>query len=56
MESRNEWIENKVAAMLRDIRRSGFWDSAIDEARHLQRTFGYTWDVALKISHDYWCA
>ena len=53
--SRNEWIENKVAEMLRELRRSGFWDSGIDEARYLQRKFGYAWDVALKISCDYWC-
>lgn len=55
MNGNNEWLENKVAQMLRDMRRSGFWESAIEEARHLQRTYGYTWDVALKISHDYWC-
>ncbi len=53
--SQNEWIENKVAEMLRELRRSGFWDSGIDEARYLQRKFGYAWDVALKISCDYWC-
>ena len=50
-----EWIEKKVTAMLADLRRSGFWDSGIEEARHLQRTYGYAWDVALKISCDYWC-
>lgn len=55
MTSDNEWIEKKVAQMLRDLRRSGFWDSGIDEARYLQRTYGYAWDVALKISCDYWC-
>ena len=55
MTSNNEWIEKKVAQMLADLRRSGFWDSGIDEARHLQRTYGYAWDVALKISCDYWC-
>jgi hypothetical protein len=55
MNGNSEWIENKVAAMLADLRRSGFWDNGIDEARHLQRTYGYVWDVALKISCDYWC-
>ena len=55
MTGSSEWIEKKVAAMLADLRCSGFWDSGIDEARHLQRTYGYAWDVALKISCDYWC-
>ena len=55
MNGNSEWIEKKVTAMLADLRRSGFFDSGIDEARHLQRTYGYTWDVALKISCDYWC-
>jgi hypothetical protein len=55
MNGTSDFLENKVAEMLRDMRRSGFWDSAIEEARHLQRTYGYAWDVALKISHDYWC-
>jgi len=54
--SPNEWIEKKVAELLRKLRRSGFWESGIDEARHLQRTYGYAWDVALKISCDYWAA
>jgi hypothetical protein len=55
MNGNNEWLEKKVDAMLADLRRSGFWQSGIDEARHLQRTYGYVWDVALKISCDYWC-
>lgn len=56
MSGSNEWIEKKVAQMLREMRRSGFWQSAIEEAKHLQQTYGYAWDVALKISHDYWCS
>lgn len=44
MTGNNVWIENKVTAMLADLRRSGFWDSGIDEARHLQRTYGYVLD------------
>jgi hypothetical protein len=55
MNGNNEWLEKKVDEMLADLRRSEFWDSGIDEARHLQRTYGYVWDVALKISCDYWC-
>ena len=55
MNGNNEWLEKKVDEMLLAMRRSGFWESAIEEAHHLQRTYGYTWDVALKISHDYWC-
>lgn len=39
MTGNSEWIEDKVTAMLADLRRSGFWDSGIDEARHLQRTY-----------------
>ena len=54
-DTNNEWIEKKVASLLRDLRRSGFWDSGIEEARRLRREFGYQWDVALKISCDYWC-
>ena len=55
MNGTSSFLENKVAEMLKDMRRCGFWDSAIDEARYLRRTYGYAWDVALKISHDYWC-
>ena len=56
MTGSNDWIEKQVAKMLRDLRRSGFWDSGIAEARHLHRTYGYQWDVALKIACDYWCS
>ena len=56
MNGDKEWIEKKVAAMLADLRRSGFFESGIDEARHLQRQYGYAWDVALKISCNYWCS
>jgi hypothetical protein len=50
------WIERKVAKMLRDLRRSGHWEAGIEEARYLCREFGYQWDVALKISCDYYCS
>lgn len=55
MTSRNEWIEKKVARMLADLRVSGFFDSGIADAKSLQLAHGYTWDVALKLSCDYWC-
>jgi hypothetical protein len=54
MNGNNEWIENRVAEMLRDLRRSGFFDAAIAEAQHLHRTQGYVWDVALAIAWSYW--
>ena len=55
MNGRNKWLEQRCDEMLKAMRRCGFWDSAIAEARHLHVTYGYAWDVALKISHDYWC-
>jgi hypothetical protein len=55
MTTRNEWIEKKVARMLADLRISGFFESGIEDAKCLQLTYGYTWDVALKLSCDYWC-
>jgi hypothetical protein len=56
MNGDKEWIEKKVAAMLADLRRSGFFQSGIDDARDLQRRYGYAWDVALAISCNYWCS
>ena len=55
MIAKNEWIENKVAKMLADLRISGFFNQGIEDALILQRAHGYTWDVALKLSCDYWC-
>jgi hypothetical protein len=49
-----ELLEQRCDEMLKAMRQSGFWESAIDEARRLH-AIGYVWDVALKISHDYWC-
>jgi hypothetical protein len=54
MTGNNEWIEKRATQRLRDLRRGGLWDSVIEEARHLHRTYGHMWDVALKISCDYW--
>jgi hypothetical protein len=56
MPADNEWIEKKVARMLKDLRASGFFDSGIEEAISLQKVHGYAWDVALKISCNYWCS
>ena len=52
----NLWAEKKVDRMLKQLRASGFFDEGIREAKHLQETYGYVWDVALKISCDYWCS
>lgn len=52
----NDWIERRVAELLANLRRSGFFQAGIDEARHLQREYGYVWDVALAISCNYWCS
>lgn len=56
MTGNSEWIEKRVAAMLADLRRSGFFQAGIDDARDLQRRYGYVWDVALAISCNYWCS
>ena len=56
MTGNNEWIEKKVTSLLADLCRSGFFQSGIDDARHLQKQHGYTWDVALAISCNYWCS
>ena len=55
MNGNSEWIEKRVEQLLKDLRRSGFWDAGIAEAQHLQRTYGYQWDVALAIACEYWC-
>ena len=55
-ENKNIWIEQKVAEMLKALRRSGFFDQGINDARHFQSQYGYTWDVALKMSCNYWCS
>lgn len=52
----NEWIEKKVAQLLRDLRRSGFFENGIADAKNLQAEYEYAWDVALKISCNYWCS
>lgn len=54
--SNNQWIENKVEEMLKALRRSGFFDQGIESAKSFQAEYGYEWDVALKISCDYWCS
>jgi hypothetical protein len=51
----NVWAEKKVDRMLKQLKASGFFAEGIAEAKHLQSTYGYVWDVALKISCDYWC-
>lgn len=56
MTGSGDFIERKVAQMLRDLRRSGFFQSGIEDARHLQAQHGYAWDVALAISCNYWCS
>jgi len=53
--SNNVWAEMKVDLMLKQLKASGFFAEGIAEAKHLQSTYGYVWDVALKISCDYWC-
>lgn len=54
--NKNIWIEEKVAEMLKNLDRSGFFDCGIRDALHIQAERDYTWDVALKIACDYWCS
>jgi len=49
------WVEAKTAELLTAARRSAYFSDVILDAKHLQHTDGYAWDVALKISCDYWC-
>lgn len=51
----SSWIENQVEKMLRDLRASGYFNQGIEDAREFHRQ-GYVWDVALRMSCNYWCS
>mgnify|MGYP006928178842 CR=1 FL=1 len=48
-----DWLERKTAELLRAAKRCGYFADVIDDAK-LFATDGFTWDVALAKSLEYW--
>lgn len=51
-----DFIERKTAELLAKAKRSGYFQSIIDDAKWLHEQDGYQWDVALAIACKYWCS
>lgn len=50
-----DFIETRIAALIRAAKRSGYFADVIDDAKHFHENDGYAWDVALAMSCEYWC-
>ena len=55
-EFQTDWIEDTTAALIQQAKRCGFFHDVMQDAKYLQETEGYAWDVALKISLNYWAS
>jgi hypothetical protein len=50
-----DWIEKTTADLLAKAKRSGYFAHVIEDAICFEKQ-GYVWDVALKLSCNYWCS
>jgi hypothetical protein len=48
-----DWIEKKTAELLRAANRTGYFADVISDAKDFAAD-GYSWDVALMMSLEYW--
>ena len=50
-----DWIELKTERLLAAAKRTGFFQDVINDAKQIESDHGYSWDVSLAKSCEYWC-